>query len=94
MAKKDTNQHLAILQDIRNKVFKPVYLLMGEESYYIDLICETIIENALKDSERDFNQTILYGADIDDFAIDCGRKIDHSQTVPHHSNSTISNCIC
>ena len=69
MAKKDTNQHLAILQDIRNKVFKPVYLLMGEESYYIDLICETIIENALKDSERDFNQTILYGADIDDFAI-------------------------
>ena len=51
MAKKDTNQHLAILQDIRNKVFKPVYLLMG------------------KDSERDFNQTILYGADIDDFAI-------------------------
>ena len=26
MAKKDTNQHLAILQDIRNKVFKPVYL--------------------------------------------------------------------
>ena len=55
MAKKDTNQHLAILQDIRNKVFKPVYLLMGEESYYIDLICETIIENALKDSERDFN---------------------------------------
>lgn len=42
---------------------------MGEESYYIDLICETIIENALKDSERDFNQTILYGADIDDFAI-------------------------
>ena len=44
MAKKDTNQHLAILQDIRNKVFKPVYLLMGEESYYIDLICETIIE--------------------------------------------------
>ena len=69
MAKKDTNQHLAILQDIRNKVFNPVYLLMGEESYYIDLICETIIENALKDSERDFNQTILYGADIDDFAI-------------------------
>ena len=69
MAKKDTNQHLAILQDIRNKVFKPVYLLMGEESYYIDLICETIIEKALKDSERDFNQTILYGADIDDFAI-------------------------
>lgn len=69
MAKKDTNQHIAILQDIRNKQFKPVYLLMGEESYYIDLICNAIIEYALQDWERDFNQTILYGADVDDFAI-------------------------
>lgn len=69
MAKKDTNQHIAILQDIRNKQFKPVYLLMGKESYYIDLICNAIIEYALQDWERDFNQTILYGADVDDFAI-------------------------
>ena len=40
MAKKDTNQHLAILQDIRNKVFKPVYLLMGEFSIkYVENDC-------------------------------------------------------
>ena len=57
MAKKDTNQHLAILQDIRNKVFKPVYLLMGEESYYIDLICETIIEAALGSIDSFFATT-------------------------------------
>ena len=69
MAKKESNQHIAILQDIRKKIFKPVYLLMGDESYYIDLICDAIIENALKENERDFNQTILYGADVDDFAI-------------------------
>ncbi|HIY49742.1 MAG TPA: DNA polymerase III subunit delta [Candidatus Barnesiella excrementavium] len=69
MAKKESNQHIAILQDIRKKIFKPVYLLMGDESYYIDLICDSIIENALKENERDFNQTILYGADVDDFAI-------------------------
>lgn len=69
MAKKETNQHIAILQDIRNRIFKPVYLLMGDESYYIDLICDAIIENALNENERDFNQTILYGADVDDFAI-------------------------
>ncbi len=69
MAKKDSNQHLAILQDIRNKVFKPVYLLMGDESYYIDMICDAIVEYALDDVERDFNQTILYGADVDDFAL-------------------------
>ncbi len=69
MSKKETNQHIAILQDIRNRIFKPVYLLMGDESYYIDLICDAIIENALNENERDFNQTILYGADVDDFAI-------------------------
>lgn len=69
MAKKDSNQHIALLQDIRKKIFKPVYLLMGEESYYIDMICDAIVENALREEERDFNQTILYGADIDDFAV-------------------------
>ena len=69
MAKKDTNQHVAILQDIRERRFKPVYLLMGDESYYIDLICDAIIANALNETERDFNQTILYGADVDDFAL-------------------------
>lgn len=69
MAKKDDNSHLKILQDIRNKTFAPVYFLMGDEPYYIDLICDTIVANALSDSERDFNQTILYGADIEDFGI-------------------------
>lgn len=69
MAKKDNNQHVAILQDIRERRFKPVYLLMGDESYYIDLICDAIIANALNETERDFNQTILYGADVDDFAL-------------------------
>lgn len=65
MAKQDANAHLKILNEIRNKQFKPVYFLMGEESYYIDLITDTIIEHALSESERDFNQTILYGADTD-----------------------------
>lgn len=69
MAKKDDNSHLKILQDIRNKTFTPVYFLMGDEPYYIDLICDTIVANALSESERDFNQTILYGADIEDFGI-------------------------
>ncbi|MDE6871237.1 MAG: DNA polymerase III subunit delta [Bacteroidales bacterium] len=53
-----------ILADIRKDVFKPVYLLMGEEPYYIDLICDAIVANALDESERDFNQTICYGTDV------------------------------
>ncbi len=68
MAKKDSNFYLEILKDIRNKNFKPVYFLMGEESYFIDLITDAIIENALTDDERDFNQTIMYGSDVDNYA--------------------------
>lgn len=69
MAKKDSNQYLEILRDIRNKNFKPIYFLMGEESYFIDLITEAIIANALTDDERDFNQTIIYGADVANYGV-------------------------
>lgn len=54
-----------ILEDVRMGIFSPVYLLMGKEPYYPDLVCNAIIENALDESERDFNQTICYGADTD-----------------------------
>ena len=69
MAKKDANQYLEILRDIRNKNFKPIYFLMGEESYFIDLITEAIIADALTDDERDFNQTIIYGADVANYGV-------------------------
>ena len=65
MAKKEQNVHLQIISDIRKKNFKPVYFLMGDEPYYIDLITDTIIDNALDDADRDFNQTIVYGADVE-----------------------------
>ncbi len=69
MAKKDSNQYLEILRDVRSGVFKPVYFLMGEESYFIDLITEAIIKHALTDDERDFNQTIMYGADVANYGV-------------------------
>ena len=53
-----------IVKDARSGVFKPVYLLMGEEPYYVDMVCDAIVENCLDESERDFNQTICYGADV------------------------------
>ena len=59
------DKYLQIISDIKKGDLKPVYLLMGDESYYIDSITDTIIENALDDSERDFNQTILYGLDAE-----------------------------
>ncbi len=54
-----------ILMDTSNGVFSPVYLLMGDEPYYPDKVCNHIISNALTDTERDFNQTIFYGPDTD-----------------------------
>ena len=42
-----------------------MYLLHGEESYYIDKISDYIEQNALSDAEKGFNQTIFYGKDSD-----------------------------
>ena len=53
----------AILNDINKGIFSPIYLLMGEESYYLDIVVNKIIDNALDEADRDFNQTILYGND-------------------------------
>lgn len=55
----------AILKDIRDKKFQPVYALHGEEPYFIDVIADAIVENCLEEHERDFNQTIFYGRDAD-----------------------------
>lgn len=54
-----------IINDVKNGNFVPVYLLMGTEPYYLDLVCDEIIKYALTDSERDFNQTVFYGLDTD-----------------------------
>lgn len=54
-----------ILKSLKEKNSKPVILAHGEESYYIDLIVDTAIKYTLEDSERDFNQTIVYGKDVD-----------------------------
>ena len=54
----------SILEDVRRGIFKCVYLLMGEEPYYPELVCNAIIENCLQEWEKDFNETICYGADV------------------------------
>lgn len=61
--------HLSIIKDIKAKKFEKIYFLHGEEAYYIDEITDAIIENALEEHERDFNQFILYGKDSEALAI-------------------------
>jgi len=52
-----------LIGDLKNKVYKPVYFLFGEEAYYIDLISSYIAANVLSEAEQSFNQTVLYGKD-------------------------------
>lgn len=54
-----------ISRAIVKKEFAPVYFFQGDEPYFIDRLTQLIIEHALEDSERDFNQTIVYGSDTD-----------------------------
>lgn len=53
-----------IMADLKNRIYRPVYLLMGDEPYYIDLISDFIEANILTETEKEFNQTILYGKDV------------------------------
>lgn len=52
-----------IMSDLKNRKFKPLYFLAGEEPYYIDLVTEYIEEKVLPEAEKAFNQVILYGDD-------------------------------
>lgn len=55
-----------LVKAVKAGQFSPVYLLMGEESYYIDRLCELIQQNAMSDADRDFNETIVFGNDVTD----------------------------
>lgn len=63
MAKEITYEEIA--RDLKNRVYKPVYYLMGEEAYYIDRIADYIAQTVLNETEKEFNQTVMYGADTD-----------------------------
>lgn len=54
-----------IIKDLRNKVYHPVYFLMGDEPFFIDVIAKYIEENVLDESEKEFNFTQVYGKDTD-----------------------------
>jgi DNA polymerase-3 subunit delta len=52
-----------ILQDLNNKIYHPLYFLSGEEPYFIDKISKQLETTVLTESEKDFNQVIVYGRD-------------------------------
>jgi DNA polymerase-3 subunit delta len=63
MAKDTTYEE--IVRELKNRIYKPVYYLMGEEAYYIDKISEYIAQTVLTDEEKEFNLTVMYGGETD-----------------------------
>ncbi len=55
----------AVMSDLKAAKYKPVYFLMGEEPYFIDLVTDYITEHVLSAEEKSFNQLVLYGRDTD-----------------------------
>lgn len=70
-----------IIGDIKRKIYHPVYLLHGEEPYFIDAITALIEESVLTDAEKEFNQTVVYGRETDPGAI-----IDMARRFPMMAN--------
>jgi DNA polymerase-3 subunit delta len=70
-----------IIGDIKRKIYHPVYLLHGEEPYFIDAITGLIEESVLTDAEKEFNQTVVYGRETDPGAI-----IDMARRFPMMAN--------
>lgn len=54
-----------IITSIKKKDFAPVYLLMGEEAYYIDRITEALEAAVVAEEDKEFDQSVLYGAETD-----------------------------
>jgi DNA polymerase-3 subunit delta len=56
-------EYMDILRDLKNKNYNPIYFLMGPEPYFIDIITDYIAGNVLTETEKEFNQIVMYGKD-------------------------------
>lgn len=73
-----------IIANLKRKVYHPVYFLQGDEPYFIDQITSYIEDNVLDDMEKEFNQTVLYGRDVD-----AGQIMECAKRFPMMSNHQV-----
>ena len=59
--KRETVTFTALSKEIKSGKFRNIYVLQGEEPYYIDHLQQLIIDTALTEDQRDFNLTLFYG---------------------------------
>ena len=73
-----------ILANIKSKKYSPVYFFAGEETYYIDLLSDCIETSVLDEAEKGFNQSVLYGRDVE-----IGALISAAKQFPMMSDNTV-----
>lgn len=62
--KSSTANYSGIMRDLSAGNFSPIYILMGDEPYFMDKISDFIADHVLQPEERDFNQSVVFGADV------------------------------
>ncbi len=67
----------AIIERIKARHYAPIYLLMGEEPYFIDSISNHIADRVLTESQQSFNRIVLYGGETTVDAI-----VEHAKRYP------------
>jgi len=58
------NANNQLITDIKGGKIAPIYFLMGEEAYYIDMISDFIESHVLAEEEKGFNQMVVYGKEV------------------------------
>lgn len=66
-----------VQKDLIRNVYYPLYFLQGEETYFIDYVADYIEQHALPESQRSFNQVVLYGRDVNVATI-----LNHARRFP------------
>ena len=62
--KKTVTTFDSVMRELKAGKYRPVYLLMGDESYFIDRVADYIADNVLAEEEKFFNQSVVFGADV------------------------------
>lgn len=55
----------SIISKVKSREFSPIYLLHGEEAFFIDKVSDLLEESVLTEEEKSFNQTVIYGKEFD-----------------------------
>lgn len=76
--------HEQILLDLKAGKYKNIYLLHGDEPYFIDTIVAWMEHHILSEDAQAFNQTVVYGKDVDYKTI-----IDEARQYPLMSDKRV-----